>query len=141
MGISLENQVLIIFLFLILCLCFICVSQDSPLILQSDRNVTMNARNHMGQLTGQLTVGECFVQRLFYIISIKTLWYLQCEIQFIMLYSYSSLNSLFILHIIIRKLVMVPIVDCYLFHEYVIMRLNYIFWFYLNYEDLLNKSP
>ncbi|XP_065521329.1 zeta-sarcoglycan isoform X2 [Lathamus discolor] len=31
--------------------------QDSPLVLQSDRNVTVNARNHMGQLTGQLTVG------------------------------------------------------------------------------------
>ncbi|XP_052608021.1 zeta-sarcoglycan isoform X5 [Peromyscus californicus insignis] len=30
---------------------------DSPLVLQSDRNVTVNARNHMGQLTGQLTVG------------------------------------------------------------------------------------
>ncbi|XP_011240441.1 zeta-sarcoglycan isoform X4 [Mus musculus] len=33
--------------------------KDSPLVLQSDRNVTVNARNHMGQLTGQLTVGEC----------------------------------------------------------------------------------
>ena len=32
--------------------------QDSPLILQSDRNVTVNARNDLGQLTGQLTVGE-----------------------------------------------------------------------------------
>nr|XP_014352478.1 PREDICTED: zeta-sarcoglycan [Latimeria chalumnae] len=31
--------------------------KDSPLILQSDRNVTVNARNHLGQLTGQLTVG------------------------------------------------------------------------------------
>lgn len=31
--------------------------KDSPLVLQSDRNVTVNARNHMGQLTGQLTVG------------------------------------------------------------------------------------
>ncbi|XP_032184922.1 zeta-sarcoglycan isoform X2 [Mustela erminea] len=30
--------------------------KDSPLVLQSDRNVTVNARNHMGQLTGQLTV-------------------------------------------------------------------------------------
>ncbi|TSN95690.1 Zeta-sarcoglycan [Bagarius yarrelli] len=30
---------------------------DSPLILQSDRNVTVNARNNLGQLTGQLTVG------------------------------------------------------------------------------------
>ncbi|GAA6074657.1 zeta-sarcoglycan, partial [Tachysurus ichikawai] len=29
---------------------------DSPLILQSDRNVTVNARNDLGQLTGQLTV-------------------------------------------------------------------------------------
>ncbi|XP_040821961.1 zeta-sarcoglycan isoform X2 [Ochotona curzoniae] len=32
-------------------------TMDSPLVLQSDRNVTVNARNHMGQLTGQLTVG------------------------------------------------------------------------------------
>ncbi|XP_052608020.1 zeta-sarcoglycan isoform X4 [Peromyscus californicus insignis] len=31
---------------------------DSPLVLQSDRNVTVNARNHMGQLTGQLTVAH-----------------------------------------------------------------------------------
>ncbi|KAM3832012.1 zeta-sarcoglycan isoform 1-T1 [Vipera latastei] len=31
--------------------------KDSPLVLQSDRNVTMNARNHMGHITGQLTVG------------------------------------------------------------------------------------
>nr|XP_020835280.1 zeta-sarcoglycan isoform X4 [Phascolarctos cinereus] len=30
---------------------------DSPLVLQSDRNVTLNARNALGQLTGQLTVG------------------------------------------------------------------------------------
>uniref|UniRef100_A0A7N4PJ98 Sarcoglycan zeta n=2 Tax=Sarcophilus harrisii TaxID=9305 RepID=A0A7N4PJ98_SARHA len=30
---------------------------DSPLVLQSDRNVTLNARNAQGQLTGQLTVG------------------------------------------------------------------------------------
>jgi len=35
-----------------------CVFQDSPLVLQSDRNVTVNARNNLGQLTGQLTVGE-----------------------------------------------------------------------------------
>ncbi|KAM6132563.1 zeta-sarcoglycan isoform 2-T2 [Pterocles gutturalis] len=35
---------------------------DSPLVLQSDRNVTMNARNHMGQLTGQLTVGADAVE-------------------------------------------------------------------------------
>lgn len=34
------------------------VFQDSPLVLQSDRNVTVNARNNLGQLTGQLTVGE-----------------------------------------------------------------------------------
>ncbi|KAL1773222.1 zeta-sarcoglycan, partial [Sigmodon hispidus] len=33
------------------------MSKDSPLVLQSDRNVTVNARNQMGQLTGQLTVG------------------------------------------------------------------------------------
>uniref|UniRef100_A0A3Q2TFD1 Sarcoglycan zeta n=1 Tax=Fundulus heteroclitus TaxID=8078 RepID=A0A3Q2TFD1_FUNHE len=32
--------------------------RDSPLILQSDRNVTINARNDQGQLTGQLTVSE-----------------------------------------------------------------------------------
>ncbi|XP_053475285.1 zeta-sarcoglycan [Ictalurus furcatus] len=32
--------------------------RDSPLILQSDRNVTVNARNDLGQLTGQLTVGS-----------------------------------------------------------------------------------
>ncbi|NWX35645.1 SGCZ protein, partial [Notiomystis cincta] len=38
------------------------VSQDSPLVLQSDRNVTVNARNHMGQLTGQLTVGADAVE-------------------------------------------------------------------------------
>ncbi|CAB1425883.1 unnamed protein product, partial [Pleuronectes platessa] len=32
--------------------------QDSPLVLQSDRNVTVNARNDQGQLTGQLIVGS-----------------------------------------------------------------------------------
>ena len=53
-------KILTIFLFFIWFLYFIHVSQDSPLVLQSDRNVTVNARNHMGQLTGQLTVGECF---------------------------------------------------------------------------------
>ncbi|KAM4808587.1 zeta-sarcoglycan isoform 1-T1 [Rhinophrynus dorsalis] len=31
--------------------------KDSPLVFQSDRNVTMNARNQNGQLTGQMTVG------------------------------------------------------------------------------------
>ncbi|XP_062864639.1 zeta-sarcoglycan isoform X2 [Trichomycterus rosablanca] len=31
---------------------------DSPLVLQSDRNVTINARNDLNQLTGQLTVGN-----------------------------------------------------------------------------------
>ncbi|XP_064917078.1 zeta-sarcoglycan isoform X4 [Columba livia] len=36
--------------------------KDSPLVLQSDRNVTVNARNHMGQLTGQLTVGADAVE-------------------------------------------------------------------------------
>ncbi|KAK1341808.1 hypothetical protein QTO34_016558, partial [Cnephaeus nilssonii] len=36
---------------------------DSPLVLQSDRNVTVNARNHMGQLTGQLTVDRPLGQR------------------------------------------------------------------------------
>lgn len=43
------------------------VSQDSPLVLQSDRNVTVNARNHMGQLTGQLTVGECSLLNVMFI--------------------------------------------------------------------------
>ncbi|XP_029879648.1 zeta-sarcoglycan isoform X3 [Aquila chrysaetos chrysaetos] len=38
--------------------------KDSPLVLQSDRNVTVNARNHMGQLTGQLTVGADAVEAL-----------------------------------------------------------------------------
>jgi len=46
--------------------CLIHVSQDSPLVLQSDRNVTVNARNHMGQLTGQLTVGECSLLTVVY---------------------------------------------------------------------------
>lgn len=32
--------------------------QDSPLVLQSDRNVTVNARNDQGHVTGQLTIGE-----------------------------------------------------------------------------------
>ncbi|XP_035280778.1 zeta-sarcoglycan-like isoform X2 [Anguilla rostrata] len=36
--------------------------KDSPLILQSDRNVTLNARNDLGQLTGQLTVGSEMVE-------------------------------------------------------------------------------
>ncbi|XP_055780062.1 zeta-sarcoglycan-like [Salvelinus fontinalis] len=36
--------------------------QDNPLILQSDRNVTVNARNDLGQLTGQLTVGSEMVE-------------------------------------------------------------------------------
>uniref|UniRef100_A0A3B3RVL5 Sarcoglycan zeta n=1 Tax=Paramormyrops kingsleyae TaxID=1676925 RepID=A0A3B3RVL5_9TELE len=35
---------------------------DSPLLLQSDRNVTLNARNHLGLLTGQLTVGSEMVE-------------------------------------------------------------------------------
>uniref|UniRef100_A0A3Q3QHI3 Sarcoglycan zeta n=1 Tax=Monopterus albus TaxID=43700 RepID=A0A3Q3QHI3_MONAL len=35
---------------------------DSPLILQSDRNVTVNARNDQGQLMGQLTVGSEMVE-------------------------------------------------------------------------------
>lgn len=47
--------------------CLIHVSQDSPLVLQSDRNVTVNARNHMGQLTGQLTVGECSLLTVMFI--------------------------------------------------------------------------
>ncbi|MGH0146034.1 UNVERIFIED_CONTAM: hypothetical protein FKN15_041697, partial [Acipenser sinensis] len=36
--------------------------KDSPLILQSDRNVTVNARNELGQLTGQLIVGPQAVE-------------------------------------------------------------------------------
>nr|XP_019939560.1 PREDICTED: zeta-sarcoglycan-like [Paralichthys olivaceus] len=36
--------------------------KDSPLILQSDRNVTVNARNDQGQLTGQLIVGSEMVE-------------------------------------------------------------------------------
>ncbi|KAL1282589.1 hypothetical protein QQF64_001392, partial [Cirrhinus molitorella] len=35
---------------------------DSPLVLQSDRNVTVNARNNLGQVTGQLTVGAEMVE-------------------------------------------------------------------------------
>ncbi|KAM4714281.1 zeta-sarcoglycan-like [Anableps anableps] len=42
--------------------------RDSLLVLQSEKNVTLNARNHQGQLTGQLTVGpegvEAQCQRL-----------------------------------------------------------------------------
>uniref|UniRef100_A0A4W3IMY2 Sarcoglycan zeta n=1 Tax=Callorhinchus milii TaxID=7868 RepID=A0A4W3IMY2_CALMI len=37
-------------------------SVDSPLMLQSDRNVTVNARNNLGQITGQLTVGSHAVE-------------------------------------------------------------------------------
>ncbi|NXG42770.1 SGCZ protein, partial [Psilopogon haemacephalus] len=36
--------------------------KDSPLVLHSDRNVTVNARNQRGQLTGQLTVGADAVE-------------------------------------------------------------------------------
>ncbi|XP_057698593.1 zeta-sarcoglycan isoform X2 [Corythoichthys intestinalis] len=36
--------------------------RDSPLIMQSDRNVTINARTDDGQLTGQLTVGSEMVE-------------------------------------------------------------------------------
>ncbi|XP_038647049.1 zeta-sarcoglycan isoform X2 [Scyliorhinus canicula] len=36
--------------------------KDSPLMLQSDRNVTVNARNNLGQITGQLTVGSSAVE-------------------------------------------------------------------------------
>ncbi|XP_042198055.1 zeta-sarcoglycan [Callorhinchus milii] len=36
--------------------------KDSPLMLQSDRNVTVNARNNLGQITGQLTVGSHAVE-------------------------------------------------------------------------------
>ncbi|XP_041634716.1 zeta-sarcoglycan-like isoform X3 [Cheilinus undulatus] len=32
-------------------------AQDSMLVFQSDKNVTLNVRNEQGQLTGQLTVG------------------------------------------------------------------------------------
>uniref|UniRef100_A0A3Q2YFY3 Sarcoglycan zeta n=1 Tax=Hippocampus comes TaxID=109280 RepID=A0A3Q2YFY3_HIPCM len=35
---------------------------DGPLIMQSDRNVTINARTDDGQLTGQLTVGSEMVE-------------------------------------------------------------------------------
>ncbi|KAK7906629.1 hypothetical protein WMY93_015241 [Mugilogobius chulae] len=38
------------------------LNKDSPLILQSDRNVTVNARNGEGQLTGQLTIGSEMVE-------------------------------------------------------------------------------
>ncbi|XP_047242757.1 zeta-sarcoglycan-like [Girardinichthys multiradiatus] len=42
--------------------------RDSLFVLRSERNVTLNARNHQGQLTGQLTVGpegvEAQCQRL-----------------------------------------------------------------------------
>ncbi|XP_043953418.1 zeta-sarcoglycan-like [Gambusia affinis] len=42
--------------------------RDSLLVLRSEKNVTLNARNHQGQLTGQLTVGpegvEAQCQRL-----------------------------------------------------------------------------
>ncbi|KAG8453760.1 hypothetical protein GDO86_000402 [Hymenochirus boettgeri] len=31
--------------------------KESPLVFQSDRNITVNARNENGQLTGQMTVG------------------------------------------------------------------------------------
>lgn len=33
--------------------------KESVLVLRSDKNVTLNARDDRGQLTGQLTVGEC----------------------------------------------------------------------------------
>ncbi|KPP73395.1 hypothetical protein Z043_107526 [Scleropages formosus] len=36
--------------------------QDSPLILQSDRNVTVNARNDLGHITGRMTVGSEMVE-------------------------------------------------------------------------------
>ncbi|MFT7807731.1 zeta-sarcoglycan [Arapaima gigas] len=36
--------------------------KDSPLILQSDRNVTVNARNDVGHITGRLTVGSEMVE-------------------------------------------------------------------------------
>lgn len=35
------------------------------MILQSDRNVTVNARNQNGHLTGQMVVGEFFVNLYF----------------------------------------------------------------------------
>ncbi|CAG11531.1 unnamed protein product [Tetraodon nigroviridis] len=41
---------------------------DSPLILQSDRNVTVNARNAQGQLTSQLTVGKTDTRYTFMIV-------------------------------------------------------------------------
>lgn len=48
-----------------LCLHFIPI-QDSLLVLRSEKNVTLNARNHQGQLTGQLTVGEFPVSANYY---------------------------------------------------------------------------
>ncbi|XP_072262296.1 zeta-sarcoglycan [Pyxicephalus adspersus] len=36
--------------------------KDSPLVLQSDRNVTVNARNQNGHLTGQMVVGANAVE-------------------------------------------------------------------------------
>ncbi|XP_018098649.1 zeta-sarcoglycan [Xenopus laevis] len=36
--------------------------KDSPVVFQSDRNITVNARNENGQLTGQMTVGADFVE-------------------------------------------------------------------------------
>lgn len=51
--------------------CLIHVSQDSALVLQSDRNVTVNARNHMGQLTGQLTVGKSWFSNAVFVNSLN----------------------------------------------------------------------
>lgn len=61
------NSDLILPQFFVLSFTVLYISQDSPLVLQSDRNVTVNARNHMGQLTGQLTVGECSLLTITYI--------------------------------------------------------------------------
>ncbi|XP_031751276.1 zeta-sarcoglycan isoform X2 [Xenopus tropicalis] len=36
--------------------------KDSPVVFQSDRNITLNARNENGQLTGQMTVGADAVE-------------------------------------------------------------------------------
>ncbi|XP_048852459.1 zeta-sarcoglycan isoform X1 [Brienomyrus brachyistius] len=36
--------------------------KDSPLVLQSDRNVTASARNELGQITGRVTVGSEMVE-------------------------------------------------------------------------------
>lgn len=53
------------FLYYILKCYLYSILQDSPLVLQSDRNVTVNARNQNGHLTGQMVVGEFYVNLYF----------------------------------------------------------------------------